>query len=81
MTKASGVILQINAKVGGPLWKINTNSENIKKKKLMCAGLSISKGKSGLAVSLVGTRNLEMNHFFSDCKLSKEWKKREDIGK
>lgn len=81
MAKASSVILQINAKVGGALWKIISNSEYIRKKKVMYAGLSISKGKSGSAVSLVGTRNLEMNNFFSDCKIDKDWKKREDIQK
>ena len=44
LTKASKIILQMNAKVGNPLWKINSKVPIVKNKNIMYGAISGSKG-------------------------------------
>jgi hypothetical protein len=55
MSAASKIVLQMNAKLGFPLWEIPESSRTFGKKKVMYGGISISKGPGGFTLAFVGT--------------------------
>ena len=64
------MLLQINAKLGLPLWKIiKKNDFWINKSAMICA-LGLKKSttqRSNYILSFVGSSNEEMTDFYSDC--------------
>jgi hypothetical protein len=65
ISKASKILLQINDKLGHPLYKVNKNHAFWEKNKIAIGALSISSGTKGIIASLVGTRNNESTLTFS----------------
>jgi hypothetical protein len=67
---ASKIILQINSKIGHPLWSVPNYHQywNQKSTKLAIAGIASSKGKQGTVIGFVGTTNPELTHIISECK-------------
>lgn len=57
MSKASKILLQINDKMGHPLYKIEKQHPFFLKNTIAIGGLAVSSGSKGCFVSLVGTRN------------------------
>jgi len=55
MSSASKIILQMNAKIGLPLWEVPKSIQAFGKKNIMYGGLSISKGANGFTLAFVGT--------------------------
>lgn len=72
MSIASKILLQINAKVGLPLWKIQTGHPEIKGKRIIIGGMAIyhkliDKKKS--CAAFVGTNNNDMTTYYTSSKL------------
>lgn len=66
---ASKIMLQMNSKIGHPLWSVpNYHPYWQKGAKVAVAGIASSKGKKGTTISFVATTNSELTHVFSDCK-------------
>jgi|JI61114C2RNA_FD_contig_111_512270_length_1483_multi_3_in_0_out_0_2 hypothetical protein len=55
MSSASKIILQMNAKVGLPLWEVPKSIQAFGKRSIMYGGISISKGANGYTLAFVGT--------------------------
>lgn len=68
MSAASKIILQMNVKIGFPIWEVPKESKYLQKKNMMYGGISISKGKGGYSVAFVGTTNNECTKVYSACK-------------
>jgi aubergine-like protein len=72
MSVASKILLQINAKLGEPLWRIIRKHPELDKKKIVIGGMAIyhkliDKNKS--CASFVGTTNPDMTKYYSNSKL------------
>lgn len=67
---ASKIILQMNSKMGHPLWSVPNYHAYWKEKstKLAIAGIASSKGKQGTFIGFVGTTNTDLTHIITDCK-------------
>lgn len=67
---ASKIILQINSKIGHPLWSVPNYHPfwNEKSTKLAVAGIASSKGKQGTFVGFIGTTNPDLTHIITECK-------------
>ncbi len=66
---ASKIILQMNSKIGHPLWSVpNYHPYWSKGATKAVAGIASSKGKTGVTISFVGTTNPELTYVISDCK-------------
>lgn len=68
LSSASKIVLQMNIKIGLPLWEVRKSSGYFQKQKIMYGGISISKGKKGYTVAFVGTTNNEGTKVYSACK-------------
>ena len=76
MSAASKIILQMNQKVGGVIWRVKPGSD-MKKLNVMYGAFSISKGKRGFTLAFVGTRDKDHTKVFSFCKTG--YPRKEDI--
>lgn len=75
---ASKILLQINQKIGGHAWEaVHSPNSYIAKRRVMCAGISISKGPKGYSLAFVGTIDAKMNRVCSFCKIG--YRKKENI--
>lgn len=68
MSVASKIAMQMNAKVGHPLWVVKNQHPIWKNKTVAIAGIASSKGKKGTSIAFTGTTNPELDSFYSDCK-------------
>ena len=68
---ASKIVLQMNSKMGHPLWSVPNYHPFWKTAKVAVAGIASSKGKKGTFISFVGTTNAELTHIITDCKAVK----------
>lgn len=66
MAKASKILLQINDKMGHPLYKIEKQHPFWAKNSIAIGSLAVSAGPKGYIASFVGTRNNELTQKFSD---------------
>ena len=58
MSAASKIAIQMNQKIGGVAWKIQTEHEYFNKRNMMYGAFSISKGEKGTnTLAFVGTIN------------------------
>lgn len=68
MSKASKILLQINDKLGHPLYKIEKQHPFWKKNTIAIAGMAVSSGVKGFTVSFVGTRSNDSAKHYSDFR-------------
>lgn len=68
MSAASKIIVQMNQKIGGTAWEIIPEQGYTSKKKTMCGGIAISKGKRGFTLAFVGTIDTNFTRVFTWCK-------------
>ena len=61
---ASKIVLQMNSKIGCPLWFVPNYHMFWKDNTVAIAGLASSGGKKGLAIGIVGTTNLNFTSYF-----------------
>lgn len=64
---ASKIILQINSKIGHPLWSVPNYHPywTNKSTKVAIAGIASSKGKQGTFIGFVGTTNPDLTHIIT----------------
>jgi len=74
---ASKILLQINAKLGNPLWEVKRNANLFHGKRVMSGALSTSTGKGGTSFGFVGSINENCTQFYSECDIG--IKRREKI--
>lgn len=73
LSKASKILLQINDKMGHPLYKVEKQHPFWSKNTIALGSISISGGPKGFISSFVGTRNNELTQHYSDfCKIDKK---------
>jgi hypothetical protein len=65
---ASKIVLQMNSKIGHPLWSVPNYHPFWKTAKVAIAGIASSKGKQGTVISFVGTTNGDLTHIIAECK-------------
>jgi aubergine-like protein len=65
---ASKIILQMNSKIGHPLWSVPNYHPHWKGNKIAIAGIASSKGKKGTTIGFVATTNSDLTHVHCDCK-------------
>jgi hypothetical protein len=67
---ASKIILQMNSKIGHPLWSVPNYHQDWKEKnmRVAIAGIASSKGKQGTFIGFVATTNPDLTHIITDCK-------------
>jgi hypothetical protein len=65
---ASKIVMQMNVKMGHPLWIVPNKSPHWKNNKVAVAGIASSKGKMGTSIAFVGTTDLELTKYFCDEK-------------
>jgi len=63
---ASKIVLQMNAKLGFPLWTIPNSHEFWKNKKIAISGIASSRGKGGTTLAFVGTINNNLTNIFCE---------------
>jgi hypothetical protein len=70
---ASKIVLQMNSKIGHPLWSVPNYHPFWREKgsRVATAGIASSKGKQGTFIAFVGTTNPDLTHIVSDCKEAK----------
>jgi hypothetical protein len=68
LSVASKLCMQMNAKMGHALWRIDGSHPIWREKTVALAGIASSKGKMGTTLAFVGTTNLSLTSYFSDCK-------------
>jgi len=73
ISKASKILLQINDKMGHPLYKIKKQHPFWNKNTIAIGSIASSSGPKGITVSFVGTRTNDLTKHFSnfsrvDCK-------------
>ena len=68
LSVASKLCMQMNAKMGHALWRIDSSHPIWREKTVALAGIASSKGKMGTTLAFVGTTNLSLTSYFSDCK-------------
>lgn len=68
MSVASKLVMQMNAKVGHPLWTVLNQHKVWRENQVAVASIASSKGKKGTIIGFVGTTNEDLNSYFSDCK-------------
>jgi len=74
---ASKILLQINAKLGNPLWEVKRSARLFPGKRVMCGAISTSTGKGGTSFGFVGSINEKCTQFYSECDIG--IKRREKI--
>lgn len=73
LSKASKILLQINDKMGHPLYKVEKQHSFWTKKTIAIGSLSSSGGPKGAVASFVGTRNNDLTQHWSDfAKIEKK---------
>lgn len=76
MSVASKILLQINAKLGKPLWRVPCSHPDLQNKRIMIGGVAFDnklvRGKKSAA--FVGTTNLNLTRYYSDYKLLENMK-------
>lgn len=68
----SNILLQMNAKLGFPLWKIEKNFPYLKNKKIIIGGMAIYHklaGANSSCCAFVGTTNDSQTEYYQDAKL------------
>lgn len=68
MSKASKILLQINDKLGHPLYTVEKQHPFWKKNTIAISGMAVSKGVKGFTASFVGTRSNDSSLHFSDFR-------------
>jgi len=66
MAKASKILLQINDKMGHPLYSVEKQHSFWGKNTLAIGSLAVSAGLKGSIASIVGTRNNQFTQHYSD---------------
>ena len=69
MSCASKILLQMNVKIGLPIWKVIKKATYFKDKRVMYGAFSLSKGKNGFTLGFVGTTNDSSSDIFSESKV------------
>lgn len=77
MSAASKIILQMNAKIGLPLWEVPETLDAFGKKNIMYGAISISKGAKGFTLAFVGTIDKTCTRVYSEAIVG--IKKKEEI--
>jgi hypothetical protein len=77
MSAASKIILQMNAKIGLPLWEVPETLNAFGKKNIMYGAISISKGAKGFTLAFVGTIDKTCTRVYSEAIVG--IKKKEEI--
>ena len=77
MSAASKIILQMNAKIGLPLWEVPESLNAFGKKNIMYGAISISKGAKGFTLAFVGTIDKTCTRVYSEAIVG--IKKKEEI--
>ena len=72
MPVASNILLQMNAKIGKPIWRVHKDVPSLKNKSIAIGGLPIyhkliSNNQS--CAAFVGTTNTDLNRYSSHAKL------------
>jgi len=80
MSAASKIVLQMNAKLGQPIWKMVRKGNYLKEKRVMYGAISLSKGKGGFTLGFVGTTNDSSSEVFSETKVGIKRKEELPIG-
>lgn len=68
MSAASKIVMQMNVKIGHPLWEVSNSHPVWENNTVAVAGIASSKGKKGTTLAFDGSINRSLNIFFSDCK-------------
>jgi hypothetical protein len=63
---ASKIVMQMNVKMGHPLWIVPNKNPYWKNNKVAVAGIASSKGKKGTSIAFVGTTDPELTKYFCD---------------
>ena len=66
LSKASKILLQINDKMGHPLYKVEKQHPFWSKNTISIGSLSVSRGQKDCIASFVGTRSNDMTQHYSD---------------
>ena len=66
LSKASKILLQINDKMGHPLYSVEKQHAFWGKNSLAIGSLAVSAGQKGYIASFVGTRNNSLTQHYSD---------------
>lgn len=65
---ASKIVLQMNSKIGCPLWFVPNYHKFWENNVVAIAGLASSGGKKGLTIGIVATTSINFTSYFCDCK-------------
>lgn len=65
LSKASKILLQINDKMGHPLYKVQRQHPFWGKNTVTMGAIAVSKGVKGFIASIVGTKSNDMTQYFS----------------
>jgi hypothetical protein len=77
LSAASKIILQMNAKLGLPLWEVKSKHPYFKEKKTMYCSISLSKGSKGFTLGFVGTTSSNSSSIYAETKTG--IKRKEDL--
>ncbi len=66
LSKASKILLQINDKMGHPLYKVQRQHPFWAKNTVTMGAIAVSKGVKGFIASIVGTKSNDMTQYFSE---------------
>lgn len=72
MSVASNILLQMNAKIGEPIWRIDQNFKELKGRKIAIGGLAIYHkliNKNESCAAFVGSTNPDLSTYYSNAKL------------
>ena len=73
MSVASNILLQMNVKIGEPLWQIPSSVKEVRDRKIAIGGVAVYHkliNKNQSCAAFVGTVDNELTHYYSDAKLS-----------
>jgi aubergine-like protein len=72
MSVASNILLQINAKLGDPLWQIGRSLKEVRDRKIAIGGIAVYHkliNKKDSCAAFVGTVDVELTHYYSSAKM------------
>ena len=71
LSLASNLILQMNVKVGFPLWSVPNSHASLQKKKIMVGSIAISKINRQYYLGFIGTTNDKLTKIYNETKKKK----------
>lgn len=69
---ASSIILQMNSKVGKPIWQVPIRNPHLQKKTIAICAIAVSKNAGGYALGFVGTINNKLSKVYNETKMKKK---------